>query len=61
MVANQLVDFIENGNITNSVNYPAVKLEEKFDNKVLVLFDAEKVSAEQIVAGFKAEKSSSGV
>ncbi len=27
MGANQLIDFIENGNITNSVNYPAIKLE----------------------------------
>ena len=31
MAANQVVDFIENGNIVNSVNFPAVELGPKRD------------------------------
>jgi D-3-phosphoglycerate dehydrogenase len=27
MAANQLMDYLENGNITNSVNFPAVRME----------------------------------
>ena len=36
-VANQLRDFIENGNIKNSVNYPACKLDQSSDSRLLVI------------------------
>ena len=37
MAANQLVDFIENGNIVNSVNYPNVTLPRSSQNRVCVM------------------------
>ena len=36
MVANQLRDFIENGNITNSVNFPDVKMAKEAVNRLVV-------------------------
>jgi D-3-phosphoglycerate dehydrogenase len=36
MVANQLRDFIENGNITNSVNFPDVKMAKDAVNRLVV-------------------------
>ena len=36
MVANQLRDFIENGNITNSVNFPDVKMAKEAVNRLIV-------------------------
>ena len=36
MVANQLRDFIENGNITNSVNFPDVKMPKEAVNRLIV-------------------------
>ena len=36
MVANQLRDFIENGNITNSVNFPDVKMSKEAVNRLVV-------------------------
>lgn len=40
MAANQLVDFLENGNIKNSVNYPAVSLHGAPKNRIVVLAHA---------------------
>lgn len=60
MVAKEIVDFVENGNIVNSVNYPKVVLEGEFAHKVLVLFDSAKITAEKIAESFKAEKFVSG-
>ncbi len=60
MVAEEIRDFIENGNIKNSVNFPAVSLEGKFNNKALVLFDAEKLSASDILSGKEYDAVSSG-
>lgn len=37
MAANELIDFLENGNITNSVNFPNVKLERSAAKRVTVL------------------------
>ena len=37
MAANQLVDYLENGNITNSVNFPAVSLPRSSKARVCVL------------------------
>ncbi len=61
MVANQIVDFVENGNITNSVNFPAVNLSGSYAKKILVLFDAEKTSAEDLLKQVEAKASASGV
>ncbi len=36
MAVNQLVDFLENGNITNSVNFPALCLERDHDPRIAV-------------------------
>jgi len=37
MAANQLIDYLENGNITNSVNYPAVSLPRSGETRLVVL------------------------
>lgn len=60
MVAKEIVDFVENGNIVNSVNYPKVVLNGNYAHKILVLFDSAKQSAENIAKAFKAEKYVSG-
>ncbi|MBQ4316676.1 MAG: 3-phosphoglycerate dehydrogenase [Clostridia bacterium] len=39
MAAEQLVDFIENGNIRNSVNYPEIQLARTVSNRVVVLHE----------------------
>ncbi len=40
MAANQVVNFIENGNIVNSVNYPNLTLGNRTGKRVVVLFEA---------------------
>ena len=40
MAANQVVNFIENGNIVNSVNYPNLCLGNRTGKRVVVLFEA---------------------
>ncbi len=42
MAARQLVDYIENGNIVNSVNYPNLTKERTGKVRTCVLFDADK-------------------
>jgi len=37
MAANQLVDYLENGNITNSVNFPAVSMPRSGEARLVVL------------------------
>ncbi len=39
MAANQVVNYLENGNIVNSVNYPNLCLGPKTGNRVVVLFE----------------------
>lgn len=41
MAAKQVVDYIENGNIINSVNYPRLDLGKKEGKRVLVLFEGD--------------------
>lgn len=41
MAANQVVNYLENGNIVNSVNYPNLCLGPKTGNRVVVLFKEE--------------------
>lgn len=39
MAAEQLIDYIENGNIRNSVNYPEIQFPRAAKNRVIVLHD----------------------
>lgn len=39
MAAEQLVDYIENGNIRNSVNYPEIQLPRSAGNRIIVLHE----------------------
>ena len=55
MAAKQVVDYVENGNIINSVNYPRLDLGKKEGPRVVVLYEA---SAEEAV---KAEVNKAGV
>ena len=41
MAASQVVDFVENGNIINSVNYPRIDLGKKEGARVVVLFEGD--------------------
>lgn len=43
MAATQVVDYIENGNIINSVNYPRLDLGKKTGKRVVVLYEGDKV------------------
>ena len=43
MAASQVVDFVENGNIINSVNYPRIDLGKKEGTRVVVLFEGDHV------------------
>lgn len=63
MAAKQVVDYIENGNIINSVNYPRLDLGKKEGTRVVVLYEAEaekavkdiisKADATKLVCGVK--------
>ena len=44
MAAKQVVDYIENGNIINSVNYPRLDLGKKEGKRVIVLFEGDKIN-----------------
>ena len=44
MAAKQVVDYVENGNIVNSVNYPRLDLGRKEGKRVVVLFEGDKVN-----------------
>jgi len=61
MAAKQVVDFVENGNIINSVNYPRIDLGKKEGTRVVVLFEGDHVEevskllagASKVVSGMK--------
>ncbi len=71
MAAKQLVDFLEKGNIVNSVNYPNVTLPHTADNRVCIMhknipgvianftgaFSAEHINIENMANGSKGEYS----
>lgn len=62
MAAKQVVDYIENGNIINSVNYPRIDLGKKEGKRVVVLFEGDKVKeVSEIIAKAGVSKSASGV
>ena len=41
MASRQIVDYVENGNIINSVNFPRIDLEKKEGTRVVVLFEGD--------------------
>ena len=60
MAASQVVDFVENGNIINSVNYPRIDLGKKEGTRVVVLFEGDHVEeVSKLLAG--ASKIGSGM
>lgn len=52
MAANELVDYLEKGVITNSVNMPAVALPASFKTRVCIIYKAGEGVAEKISAAF---------
>ena len=48
MAANQIVNYIENGNIVNSVNYPNLTLGARTSSRVVVLFENKEGTLERI-------------
>ena len=62
MAATQVVDYVENGNIINSVNYPRLDLGKKEGKRVVVLFEGDKVKeVSDIVSKAGAKKLVSGL
>lgn len=59
MAAKQVVDYVENGNIINSVNYPRVDLGAKTGTRVVVLFEGDHVA--EVTSLLKATKLASGM
>ena len=59
MAAKQIVDYVENGNIINSVNFPRIDLGKKEGIRVVVLFEGDKV--EEISKQLSALKMASGM
>jgi D-3-phosphoglycerate dehydrogenase len=50
MAVKQIVDFIENGNIVNSVNYPNIELGPKTEaHRIVLLHDANEGLSGQII------------
>ena len=50
MAVDQVMDYLENGNIVNSVNYPAVSLGAKKAARVGVIAKADAGAAEKVAA-----------
>ena len=60
MAATQVVDYVEHGNIINSVNYPRIDLGKKEGTRVVVLFEGDHVEeVSKLLAG--ASKIGSGM
>lgn len=59
MAAKQVVDFVENGNIINSVNYPRIDLGRKEGTRVIVLFEGDRI--EEVSKLLIASKMASGM
>ena len=55
MAARELIDYLENGNIRNSVNYPSVVAPRSHANRVCVLHAAENGLASKITSLFKGD------
>ena len=62
MAATQVIDYIENGNIINSVNYPRLDLGKKEGTRVVVLFEGDKTNeVTDALKGVKITKMTSGL
>lgn len=62
MAATQVVEYVENGNIINSVNYPRLDLGKKEGKRVVVLFEGDKIKeVSEIVTKAGAKKLASGL
>lgn len=62
MAAKQVVDYVENGNIINSVNYPRLDLGKKEGKRVVVLYEAAAEKAvKDVVSKANATKCACGV
>ena len=63
MAANQVVDYIENGNVINSVNFPRLDLGKKEGARLLVLYEGDKAKEVQEAVSKEAtiKKMASGV
>lgn len=62
MAATQVVDYVENGNIINSVNYPRLDLGKKEGKRVVVLFEGDKIKeVSEIVTKAGTKKLTSGL
>ena len=60
MAAEEIINFVENGNIINSVNYPRIDLGKKEATRVVVLFEGDHVEeVSKLLAG--ASKVGSGI
>ena len=55
MAADELIDFLENGNIRNSVNYPNISLQRQAKNRILVLHRNVPNMLSQIAGSLSAE------
>ena len=53
MAVNEIVQFIENGNLINSVNYPSVDLGAKTGIRVIALYNTEEQNSESILEELK--------
>ncbi len=63
MAGNQIVDYVENGNIINSVNFPRLDLGKKEGVRLLVLYEGDKAKEVQAIVAKEAsiKKMASGV
>ncbi|MCK5129601.1 MAG: NAD(P)-binding domain-containing protein [Clostridiales bacterium] len=48
MAVKQIMDYVENGNIKNSVNYPEISLGQKIGPRLSVLFNSDEAYSEEI-------------
>ncbi len=50
MAANEIKEYLENGNVINSVNFPNIKVEKTTDNRLTVVYNAGTQALENIKA-----------
>ena len=60
MAVDQVMDYLENGNITNSVNFPAVSLGDRKANRICVMAKADAGAEDKVKAAFPAAEIASG-
>ena len=60
MAVDQVMDYLENGNIVNSVNFPAVSLGERKGNRICVIARADAGAEEKVREAFPEARIASG-